>query len=92
MGATLSTAVFGAIIAARVPEATEGLLNSPERFARLPAEQQAAAIELFMEGLHLVFWCTVPVAVIGFLLAFRIPENPLRSSADVLASSDFTGG
>lgn len=93
MGATLSTAVFGAIIAARVPEATERLLNSPEHLARLPAAQQAAAIEMFMEGLHLVFWCTVPVAVIGFVLAFRIPENPLRSSANVVASSsDFTGG
>jgi EmrB/QacA subfamily drug resistance transporter len=86
MGATLSTAVFGAIIAARVPEATEGLLNSPDHLARLPLAQQTAAIDLFMGALHIVFWCTVPVAIIGFVLAFRIPENRLRSSANVVAS------
>jgi EmrB/QacA subfamily drug resistance transporter len=83
MGATLSTAVFGAIIAARVPSATEALLNSPEHLARLPRAQQVAAIETFMDALHIVYWCTVPVAIIGFVLAFRIPENPLRSSANV---------
>jgi EmrB/QacA subfamily drug resistance transporter len=86
MGATLATAIFGAIIAARVPVATEQLLNSPEHLARLPRADQLAAIEVFMDALHIVFWCTVPVAVIGCLLALRIPENPLRSTANVNAT------
>jgi EmrB/QacA subfamily drug resistance transporter len=88
MGATLATAVFGAIIAARVPAATEGLLNSPELLSRLPRAEQLAAIDLFMDALNVVFWCTVPIAVIGCVLAFRIPENPLRSTANVGAGND----
>ncbi len=86
MGATLGTAVFGAIIAGRIPLETQYLLDAPERLTSLPRAEQLVAIDLFMDTLQVVWWCTVPVALLGCLLAFRIPENPLRRSAHVGAS------
>jgi EmrB/QacA subfamily drug resistance transporter len=83
MGATLGTAVFGAIVAGRIPLDTKHVLDAPERLGALPRPAQLAAIDLFMDTLHIVWWCTVPVALAGCLLAFRIPENPLRRSAHV---------
>lgn len=83
MGATLGTAVFGAIVAGRIPLDAKHVLDAPERLAALPRPERLAAIDLFMDTLQIVWWCTVPVALAGCLLAFRIPENPLRRSAHV---------
>ncbi len=83
MGATLSTAVFGAIIAGRIPLETKFLLDDPDRLEAVGRAAQLAAIDLFMDTLRVVWWCTVPVAVIGCIVAWRIPENALRRSANV---------
>ncbi len=88
MGATLATAVLGAVVAARVPVLTEQVLNSPDALDALSGAERAAAIDLFLDALHVVFWCTVPVALVGFALAWRIPENPLRTGANVHVDAD----
>lgn len=87
IGATLGTAVFGAIIAGRIPLEVKHLLDAPERLAEVPRPTQLAAIDLFMDTLHVVWWCTVPIAVIGCIISLRIPENPLRRSANVGADA-----
>jgi EmrB/QacA subfamily drug resistance transporter len=86
IGASFSTAILGAVIAAQIPERSGALLNDAERFKALPASEQSAILDQVQHALHLVFVCTIPIAVAGFLFAWLVPENTLRSSANVGAA------
>jgi hypothetical protein len=90
IGGSLGTAAFGAIFAARLSanisralpggatEATTGL--SPQMLAQMPPATRALYVEAFTASLGAVFLGGAALVVIGFALAWLVPEQPLRES------------
>ena len=74
MGGSLAVAILGALLIARLPtdidanRLTAGTTDVPEA-ARLALN----------EATHAVFVAIVPLAAIVLLLAFLLPEHPLRT-------------
>ncbi|MFD5558448.1 MDR family MFS transporter [Streptomyces sp. NPDC127068] len=64
---------------------------SPEGLHRLPADASAPIVHAYQESLQTVFLWTVPVALLGFLVALFLREVPLRDSAR-MGSSDLGEG
>ena len=56
------------------------LLVDPASIHRLPAVVQAQLAHAFTGALDTVFVAALPVAAAGFLLAWALPEVPLRTS------------
>jgi EmrB/QacA subfamily drug resistance transporter len=93
IGGSVGTAVLGAIFAARLERVLPTLLPagaanaSPTgaaittvMLAALPPEIRNAYATAFAISLSTVFLVATVVAVVGFLLAWRLPEHPLRST------------
>ena len=93
VGGSLGTAVLGAIFANRLavtlarllPTAivtsggvTQGL--SMESLAHLPAATRVAYSAAFTSALNTVFLVAAVVCVVGIVLAFFLPEHPLRKT------------
>ncbi|MFE9426569.1 MDR family MFS transporter [Kitasatospora sp. NPDC006697] len=55
--------------------------QSPEGLHRLPADQAAPIISAYSDTLHTVFLWTVPVALLGFVVALFLKQVKLRDSA-----------
>ncbi|MBU1492826.1 MAG: MFS transporter [Actinobacteria bacterium] len=95
LGGAFGTAIFGAILTARLDHLLPQLLppgsgidpaalmGSPAQIHALAPEVQAAVVEAFSRGVSSVFLWAVPFAVIGFLVVLFIPEIPLRDTAHV---------
>ena len=93
IGGSLGTAVFGAIFANRLalnlanafPDGASqgrqlGTNVSPAQIAQLPADVYGAYIHAFSLSLNTVFLIAAPIGAIGFILALRLPEIPLRKT------------
>ncbi|MER6911876.1 MDR family MFS transporter [Streptomyces sp. NPDC000594] len=65
--------------------------TSPDGVKGLPPEAAAPIVHAYQEALQTVFLWTVPVALLGFLVALLLKEVPLRDSAR-LASPDLGEG
>ncbi|HET7407653.1 MAG TPA: MDR family MFS transporter [Mycobacteriales bacterium] len=93
MGGSFGTALFGAILSARLdywlprllpggahitPGA--GLSISPQKLHTLPVPIQHGVTEAFVRSLHVVFWAGVPAAVIAFALALCVKDLELRNA------------
>jgi hypothetical protein len=97
LGSAFGVAIFGSILNNRldynlgrlVPsEALNGisvaaLTSSPAVIARLPDAVRAGVLESFALSLHSVFVWAIPVALLGFIASWFLPEHPLRSTAHV---------
>lgn len=95
IGGSVGTAVFGAIFASRLdalltralPAAPgppgQGL--SPQTLAQLPAATRTIYIDAFTGSLSTVFLTATAIAAAGFLLAWLLPERPLRETVAVAA-------
>jgi len=96
LGGAFGTAIFGAILTARLnhllpqllPTGAAGidpslLMGSPEQIRALSPDVQAAVVEAFSRAVSSVFLWAVPFAVIGFFVMVFIPELPLRDTAYV---------
>lgn len=97
LGSAFGVAIFGSILNNRldyhlgrlVPSealngiSTAALTSSPAVIARLPDAVRAGVLESFALSLHSVFIWAIPVAVIGFVAAWFLPEHELRSTAHV---------
>jgi EmrB/QacA subfamily drug resistance transporter len=93
MGGAFGTAIFGAVLSTRlahylaeafagVPGAgaqVSGSLGKVTEIAALPAEVKGPVLESFVKALHDVFLTAIPFLVVAFLVAFLIPEVPLRT-------------
>ena len=97
LGSSFGAAVFGSLfanfLATRLPEAiraTPGVdphvVNTPEALHALPTAQIMPIINAYADSLDKVFLWSVPVALVGFLLALALKEVPLRSSARASAA------
>jgi EmrB/QacA subfamily drug resistance transporter len=97
MGSAFGVAVFGAIFSARVtsdlPASLGGsagardLLNSPEQIRRLPASLQEVVVDAVAAATQSVFRWSVPLLVVGFVLAWFLRELPLRDSIGAPAAT-----
>jgi EmrB/QacA subfamily drug resistance transporter len=96
MGGTFGVALFGTILnnrlAANIKEllppgaipsgGAADLTSSPDAIRALPATIQEPVIEAFVRSLDTVFLASLPLVVIGFVLAFMLKELPLRGHED----------
>jgi MFS family permease len=74
MGGSLAVAVLGALLIARLPANVD-----PNRLTSGGAQVPDAAREALNAGTHAVFVAVVPLAAIVMVLAFLLPEHPLRT-------------
>ncbi|MZD03817.1 DHA2 family efflux MFS transporter permease subunit [Streptomyces sp. SID5785] len=65
--------------------------QSPEGLHSLPAAARAPIVEAYADSLHTVFLWTVPVALLGFVVALFLKQVTLRDSAR-MGSSDMGEG
>ncbi|MEU6108296.1 MDR family MFS transporter [Streptomyces albidoflavus] len=95
IGATLGTAVVGAVFASRLtdrlgpglpPEAAAGLGDphalTPELVRSLPPQVRDTVVHAYQESLAPVFLHLVPVFAAGLVLAFLLPEKPLARTGE----------
>ncbi|MFF0414856.1 MDR family MFS transporter [Kitasatospora sp. NPDC004745] len=75
----------GVAVSARLTGADPALLaraaESPQGLHRLPPAQAAPIVQAYADALHTVFLWTVPVALIGFVVALFLKQVPLRDTA-----------
>lgn len=97
LGSAFGVAIFGSVLNNRldyhlqrlVPtEALDGistaaLTSSPTVIARLPDTVRAGVLESFSLSLNSVFFWAIPVAAVGFIASWFLPEHVLRSTAHV---------
>jgi EmrB/QacA subfamily drug resistance transporter len=93
VGGSVGTAVFGSIftnrlvdIRASLPAPVQEVLAgggrlTGEQVERLPAAARAAYQQGYVDALTPVFLVAAVVAVVGFVLSWRLPERPLRATA-----------
>ncbi|MFI5647804.1 MDR family MFS transporter [Kitasatospora sp. NPDC051705] len=75
----------GVAVSARLTGADPALLaraaESPQGLHRLPPARAAPIVQAYADALHTVFLWTVPVALIGFVVALFLKQVPLRDTA-----------
>ncbi len=89
VGGSLGTAVLGAIFAASLPAEFQGMVT-PASLAVLPAAERARHAAAVAESLGAMFAVAAGVAVLGLVLAWLLPERPLR--ATIAAAGEDSGG
>jgi MFS family permease len=70
----------------------EGISNNTAVLKTLPPEIQATALNAFVNSFHIVFFAAAPVTAIGFLLALKLREAPLRTNKEYAAARDEAAG
>ncbi|MEU6543831.1 MDR family MFS transporter [Streptomyces sp. NPDC046859] len=95
IGASFGVAIFGTVFANRLDDlladafrgvelppgaSPEALESDPRGIAELPAALRPAALDAYATAITDVFLYAVPVALLGFLLAWFLREDKLRGS------------
>jgi EmrB/QacA subfamily drug resistance transporter len=104
IGASIGTAAFGTLfvnhlsglldrqIAGAPPGFDPSVAASdPSVLARLPAEVVRAVTEAYADSIGFVFLLSVPVVVVGFVLALFLTDRPLRTTARAAGVGDGFG-
>ena len=102
VGGSLGTAVLGAIFAAGLASAIARLLPAsahapgggalnPETMAQLSPGLRAIYVQAFTTSLQRVFIVAAFIAVAGFVVAWLLPEHPLRETVAAESASNFVG-
>ena len=81
MGASVGVAVFGAIFSTRLdlPDSAEGLVREPGALDDLPVAVADGVREAVSNALHPVFLAGAVITAVGFVLATKLREVPLRT-------------
>jgi EmrB/QacA subfamily drug resistance transporter len=98
IGGSFGTAVFGTIFANvlsgklahlmgghALPAGVSGSDVSPKVIASLPAALRTGFIQSYADSLQVVFAVAVPIAFLGFLTAWLLPELRMRRTSDLAA-------
>ncbi|MER7276276.1 MDR family MFS transporter [Dactylosporangium sp. NPDC000244] len=97
LGSSFGTAIFGTLFSnhfgpalakalAGDPGVAPAAAQNPELLAKLPHAQAAPIIDAYASSITDVFRWVVPVALLGFLIAWFLREVPLRDSARAAAT------
>nr|BFE60817.1 MDR family MFS transporter [Dactylosporangium thailandense] len=97
LGSSFGTAIFGTLFSnhfgpalakalAGDPGVAPVAAQNPELLAKLPHAQAAPIIDAYASSITDVFRWVVPVALLGFLIAWFLREVPLRDSARAAAT------
>jgi MFS family permease len=70
----------------------EGISENTAVLKTLPPEIQATALNAFVDSFHVVFIAAAPITAIGFLLALKLRETPLRTNKEYAAARDEAAG
>jgi EmrB/QacA subfamily drug resistance transporter len=89
MGGALGTAVLGAIFAAGLPAEFQGLVT-PSGITELPADERAVYAVAVAGSLSGMFAVAAGIAGLGVVLAWILPERPLRET--IAAAGEDAGG
>jgi EmrB/QacA subfamily drug resistance transporter len=101
MGGAFGTAIFGAVLNARLahwldqllpggaPDGIQGqVLGSPAAIEQLPPAVHDAVVEAFVRSLHTVFVVAVPISLVAFALTWFLPEIHLREGGQPAPAED----
>ena len=102
MGASFGTAIFGAILTARLTHyliqdlptsvsshiSTKSLQQSTAGMAHIPPSILHDILVAFSSAFHDVFLITVPFALLTFVISFFLRETPLRTSTKETAAGE----
>ncbi|MFN2488074.1 MAG: EmrB/QacA family drug resistance transporter, partial [Acidimicrobiia bacterium] len=99
LGGSVGTGLLGAIfvsqlrsnLARLLPEGsvpTPDLTSGPGAIAQLPDAIRGPVIEAFAGAVGSVFLLSVPIMAVALVLAFLMPEIPLRETANVGAAAE----
>ncbi|WP_326625705.1 MULTISPECIES: MDR family MFS transporter [unclassified Streptomyces] len=91
LGPNLTQGVAAAARAGGDPAVVAKAAQSPKGLHSLPPGQSAPLVQAYADTLHTVFLWTVPVALLGFVVALFLKEVKLRDTARV-ASTDMGEG
>src|SRR4051812_3375835 len=90
IGGSLGTAILGAVFSNRLADALAGPRPSgaaaglggldPSAIERLPAAVRDAYLSGFTDAIDLVFLVAAGIMIVAFVLAWLIPERPLRTT------------
>ncbi|MFF1441857.1 DHA2 family efflux MFS transporter permease subunit [Streptomyces sp. NPDC058295] len=95
IGASFGVAIFGTIFSGRLGDkltdaflgaqlppgvSVDGLESDPRGIAELPSTLRPQALDAYASAITDVFLYAVPVALVGFVLAWFLKEDPLRGS------------
>src|SRR3954464_1486341 len=91
IGGSLGTAILGAVFSNRLAHALAGDLPQgasagnvsgldPSALAHLPTALRDAYLSAFTDAIDLVFLVAAGIMLVAFLLAWLIPERPLRTT------------
>ncbi|MBO0853698.1 MAG: MFS transporter [Nocardia sp.] len=91
LGSTFGTAIFGTLYTnqlapnlreamLRAPGAPPAAAQNPQLLHKLPSAQALPIIDAYAHTIEYVFRWVVPVAVVGFLVAWLLKQVPLRDS------------
>ncbi|MCF6389211.1 MFS transporter [Mycobacterium sp. MBM] len=96
IGSSFGAAIFGSLfsnfLSGRVAAALAGggapavAAESPQALRALPPEVAAPIVDAYADALGLVFLCAAPVAAVGFVVSWFLPEIPLRELETVSAT------
>ncbi|MER7914871.1 MULTISPECIES: MDR family MFS transporter [unclassified Streptomyces] len=103
IGASFGVAIFGTVFASRLAEKltaafagvrlppgvdADTLKADPRGIAALPSALRPAALHAYASSITDVFLYAAPVALLGFLLAWLLKEDPLRGSVTAPDASE----
>lgn len=102
MGASFGTAIFGAILTARLTHyliadlpasvsshiSTKSLQESTSSMAHIPAGILHDILVAFSSAFHDVFLITIPFALLTFIISFFLRETPLKTSTRETAEGE----
>ncbi|WP_063001342.1 MDR family MFS transporter [Nocardia mikamii] len=102
VGSTFGTAIFGTLYSnqlepnlrqalTEVPGVPPAVAQSPQLLHQLPYAQAIPIIDAYADTIDYVFRWVVPVAVVGFVVAWFLKQVPLRDSVRAEAA-DVGGG
>jgi EmrB/QacA subfamily drug resistance transporter len=96
MGGSFGTAIFGAVLTARLNHwlprllpgdfhghVTASFVSSPQSVRALPGPVRSGVVLSFVHSLHTVFLVGIPVAVAAFVLATFLRDLPLRRQSHI---------
>ena len=74
------------------PAKLKALSSNSTIIKTLPMDVQHTVLQAFVNSFHFVFYSAAPITFIGFLIAMKLREAPLRTSQDYQKAKEEASG